>query len=105
MSWLKNAFEIERKKRDDLTEEELAVLEKLAARINRYGMTLPAIVLLESARPLGLVAGQVMVFFRPFISAFFNTAEYDLLASMLEHPNTIEILLSRIEALEQSTAK
>ncbi|MHC4644558.1 MAG: hypothetical protein ACYTBJ_03580 [Planctomycetota bacterium] len=105
MIWVKNAFAIEQKKTNELTDRERAVLEKLAGRINRHGMTLPAVVFLESVKPLGFVAGQAMVFFRPFVSAFFDTAEYDLLASMLEDRNTIEILLNRIEALGQKAAE
>ncbi len=99
---LKNAFEIKQTKPDELGEKEQAILEKLARKINKYGMALPAIIFLESVKPLSFVAGQVMVFFKPFISAFFNTREYDLLASMLEDRNAIEALLKKIEALEQN---
>ena len=105
MSWLKNAFEIKQTAPEDLGEKELALLEKLAKRIGQYRMALPAIIFLESIKPLSFVASQAMVFFKPFISAFFNTKEYDLLASMLEDRNTVDILLGRIEALEQDTGK
>ncbi len=105
MSWLKNAFEIKQTAPEELGAEELALLEKLAKRIGQYRMALPAIIFLESIKPLSFVASQAMVFFKPFISAFFNTREYDLLAAMLEDRNTLDILLSRIEALEQDTGK
>ena len=105
MSWLKKAFEIKQTAPDKLSEEELAVLEKLAKKISRHGMALPAIIFLESVKPLSFVAGQVMVFFKPFISAFFNTKEYDLFTTMLEDRNTVDILLSRIEAFERNTGK
>jgi hypothetical protein len=101
MNWFQKAFEIKDIKPEGLTEKERAVLEKLAVQVHQRGMGAPAIIFLESVKPLGFMAGQVMVFFRPFISAFFKTQEYDLLSDMLEERNTVEMLLNRIEALEQ----
>ena len=101
MNWFKKAFYIERKKPGELGEKENAVLDKLASKVHQRGMGVPAIIFLESVKPLSFMAGQVMVFFKPFISAFFKTEEYDLLSTMLEDRNTVEILLSRIETLEQ----
>lgn len=105
MNWFKKAFQIKQKKPEELAEKERAVLEKLAVKVHQRGISVPAIIFLESVKPLSFMAGQVMIFFRPFISAFFKTEEYDLLSSMLEDRNTIEILLNRIEALEQHTSR
>jgi hypothetical protein len=105
VSWFKNAFAIRKSDPGQLTEEQLAVLDKLAAKVCQYRLSLPATIFLESAKPLGLVGGQAMVCLRPFVNAFFNTREYDLLTSMLEDSNTVETLLNRIEALEQNSPK
>ena len=102
MSWIKNAFAIKSTDPKDFTPAEHALLEKLADKVYQRGMALPAILFLETVQPLNFVASQVMVFFKPFISAFFSTKEYDLLSSLLEDRNTIELLLRKIEILEQN---
>lgn len=103
MSWLKNAFAVKGEKPREYTEEECAVINKLAGKVHYYRMSVPAIIFLESSQPLNFVASQVMVFFKPFISAFFNTREYDLLQTMLEDRNTIEFLLKTIESYEENS--
>lgn len=103
MSWLKSAFAIKAETPKEYTDEELAILDKLAGKVQHYRMAVPAIIFLESVQPLNFVASQVMVFFKPFVSAFFSTREYDLLSNMLEERSAIEALLKRIEMLEEKT--
>ena len=100
MSWLKNAFALDKESSRPLTEQEEAVLDKLARKVHQHGLAVPAILFLESVKPLNFVAGQVMVFFQPMVGAFFSTREYDLFTSLLERRFTLEKLLEKIEALE-----
>jgi hypothetical protein len=83
-----------------LPEEESAVLEKLAKKVVEKSMTVPAIIFLESVKPLNFIGSQAMVFFEPMVQSVFNFRDYDTLRSALEKRPTIEMLIQRIEALD-----
>jgi len=80
-----------------LPEEEEAVLEKLARKVVDRGMTVPAILFLESVKPLNFIGSQTMVFFEPIVQTVFNFKDYDNLRSALEKRESVEILILRIE--------
>jgi hypothetical protein len=105
VSWLKNAFSVKEEKSREYTEEELAVMDKLVRKVHDYRMQVPALMFLESVKPLNFVASQAMVFFKPFVSAFFSTREYDIFTSLLEERETLEVLLTRIERYEDDAKK
>ena len=67
-----------------LTEREAAIMEKIAAKVVEWKMTVPAILFLESVKPLNYIGAQAMVFFEPFVQALFNIAEYDTFREMME---------------------
>jgi hypothetical protein len=81
-----------------LPDEELAVLDKLAGKVVEKGMTVPAIIFLESVKPLNFIGSQAMVFFEPIVQTVFNIKDYDTLRQALEKRETLEILLQKIEA-------
>lgn len=83
-----------------LTEEEEAVLEKLAKKTVERGMTIPAILFLESTKPVNFIMSQVLVFFEPIIQSVFNFKDYNNLQTALEKRETLEILLLKIEAYD-----
>ncbi len=83
-----------------LAEEEAAVIEKLAQKVVDRSMTVPAIMFLESVKPLNFIGSQAMVFFEPIVQSVFNFRDYDTLRTALEKRPTIEILIQRIEALD-----
>lgn len=85
---------------DTLTEEEHAVLEKLAHKTVDKGMTVPAILFLESIKPLNFITSQALVFFEPIVQSIFNFRDYDNLRTALEKRESIEILLRKIEELD-----
>ncbi len=60
-------------------------------------MSVPAVMFLESVRPLNFVGSQAMVFFKPIISRLFTSAEYDKLATILEKREVIDLLIKEIE--------
>ncbi|HLG42316.1 MAG TPA: hypothetical protein VI643_03040 [Planctomycetota bacterium] len=91
----KHAFAIGVK--EELTSEERAVLEKVAARIRARGLQLPAVVFLESARPLNMLGSQVMIGLQPFVELVASTGDYDALASALEKRISIDILMRLLE--------
>ena len=84
------------KGKEPLPEEESAVLDKLARKVVEKGMTVPAILFLESVKPLNFIGSQAMVFFEPIVQTVFNIKDYDTLRQALEKRQTIEILLNFI---------
>ncbi len=81
-----------------LTADETRVLERLAERVVELRLELPALLTLETARPLSLVAGQTMVFFEPVVQSLFRIADYRLYASLVERREALEALSRLIEA-------
>jgi hypothetical protein len=64
-------------------------------------MTVPAILLLESVKPLTFLGSQALLFFEPMVRAFFSVPEYDRVAALLERRESVEALLVRIEAKDE----
>ncbi len=91
----KHAFAIGVK--EELTPEERAVLDKVAAKIKARGLQLPAVVFLESTRPLNMLGSQVMIGLQPFVELVASTADYDALASALEKRISIDILMRLLD--------
>lgn len=80
-----------------LPADENAVLDKLAHKVVDKGWTVPAILFLESVKPLNYIGSQTMVFFEPIVQAVFNFKDYDILRTALEKRETLEVLLLKIE--------
>lgn len=82
---------------DTLSEEEDKLLERFAEAIVKRGLVAPAILFLESVRPLNFVASQSMLFFAPLVGAIFPRHEWEVLQGLLERRSSIEHIVSRIE--------
>jgi hypothetical protein len=82
---------------DKYSDHEKELLDKLARKVVHWKMSVPAIMALESVKPLNYIGSQAMVFFEPMIQSLFNLADYDTLRLMLERRETIEMLLLRVE--------
>jgi len=80
--------------------EEAAVLEKVAKKVVEWKMTVPAIIFLESVKPLNYIGAQAMVFFEPIVQAIFSIKDYDSFRVAMERRENVENLLQRIEALD-----
>lgn len=63
----------------------------------RYRMTVPAILFLESVKPLSFVGSQAMYFFEPMVRAIFPVPEYERFAALMERRESVEALLVAIE--------
>jgi hypothetical protein len=82
-----------------LSDEDRALLDRLAGGLARRGLATVAILFLESARPLGWVAAQTLHFFRPLVGGVVRDAPaYDRLAGLLERRGAVELLIRRLEA-------
>jgi hypothetical protein len=78
-------------------EADLALLGRVADRVVALRLEVPAILALESARPLSLVAGQSMIFFEPLVQAMFRIADYRRFATLIERRDTMERLVGLID--------
>ena len=81
-------------------EAEVVILQKLAAKVVEWKMTVPAILFLESVKPLNYIGAQAMVFFEPFVQTIFNLKDYDTFRIMMEKRENVEKLLLKIEELD-----
>ena len=97
MSLFKGHADIPDPDKTSLPAEEDAVLDKLAKKAVERGMSVPAILFLESVKPLNFIASQVMIFFEPVVQSVFNFQDYNTLRSALEKRESVEILLLKIE--------
>ena len=82
------------------TPEDEALLDRISNAVVRWGMTVPAIFLLESSKPLNFVGSQFLHFLSPMVNSVLNAQDMDRLALMLERRDTVEDLITRIEAAE-----
>jgi hypothetical protein len=85
---------------EPLKEREAAIMEKIASKVVEWKMTVPAILFLESVKPLNYIGAQTMVFFEPFVQALFNFSEYDTFREMMERRENVERLLLKIEEVD-----
>ena len=83
--------------RDEVTDEDLALLDRLAEFVARRHMETPAMLFLESTAPLNFVGSSVMAFFRPFVGMAFRTAEYERFERLLELRCSVPLLVDRIQ--------
>ena len=84
----------------ELTDRQRELLNRLADKVVQLRMATPAILFLESVRPLNYVGSQVMVFFAPLVRGFFGLPEWDELRLVLERRESIGYFLDLIEERE-----
>jgi hypothetical protein len=80
--------------------EDEALIAKVAERVARMRLTVPAIFMLESSKPLAFLGGQLLIFLEPFVQTLFNFAQYQRFALLMEDRDNWERLLRKLEDLE-----
>lgn len=85
---------------EPIPEDEERVLNKVAERVVRWKMTVPAIVFLESVKPLNYIGSQTLVFFEPIVQSIFDFKEYDSFRKAMERRENVERLMQKIEAAD-----
>jgi hypothetical protein len=84
-----------------VTQQQAKAAERVARFIVRFSMTVPAILTLESMRPLSFVGSQFMHVLSPSITAFLDVSDWDALAALLEDRRGVEYLIREIERLDE----
>lgn len=95
--WWRNAFAVEPPGPAQPTEAQQPIVDRLCREVVNRGMSVPALLLLESSRPLNFVSAQVIHFFTPLLSAITNPEGARLFAEYLEQRGSIPYLCDRIE--------
>jgi len=80
-----------------ITEHQEHLVNTLAEKIVKYRMTVPAILFLESVRPLNFIGSQAMLMFHPFLNVFFSATDIEEFSRFLEKRENMEILMEAIE--------
>lgn len=88
------------KEKEGLTPQQEEILTKIAKKVVDWKMSVPAILFLESVKPLNYIGSQMMAFFEPFVQTVFSWKDYDEFRRMMEERGTIEKLLQKIEHLD-----
>lgn len=74
-----------------------ALINRIAGEIVRRRMTTPAILFLESVKPLNFVGSQFLAFMDPILRLFLTIRDYDRLVRLLEKRESIERVIQAIE--------
>lgn len=89
--------------RDELmSAEDRAFLEGLARWLAERRLGSPAILFLESVKPLNFVGSQFLFFFEPMVKAFVGGQGYTRFAELMEDRDRVEAFLRMIEAAEEA---
>jgi hypothetical protein len=89
-----------------LSAEDLALLDRVAGRVVELRLEIPAILTLESVRPLTVIASQAMIFFEPMVQSLFRFSDYRRFTALIERREVPGLLVDRIErAAEAARAK
>ncbi len=97
MSLFKGQVDQPEENKPPIPEEEEEILEKVAMKAVEWRMAVPAIIFLESIKPLNYIGSQVMVFFEPIVQSLFNFKYYEAFRSAMERRENVENLLQKIE--------
>ena len=93
---IKHAFYIETSG-EATSDNENEFLERVATGITRRKLAAPAMLFLETFRPLNYIGSQTMVFFRPVASIIFPIVKYDKVLNVLEKRDSINRLIKLLE--------
>lgn len=83
---------------EDHEEEDYTdLIEKIAKAIVSRQLTVPAIILFESVKPLSFLGNQLLIFANPVVSLIVQSKDYYLFVKMSEDRENLEKLIVAIE--------
>ena len=99
MSWWKHAFAVEPDGPAVPTPEQAAIIDALCQRVVDRGMALPAILFLESTKPLGPMAAQSLLLLQPWFELAVDRNQLHVLTKFLDRRGSFETLCRRLEEM------
>jgi hypothetical protein len=82
---------------DDGEEDYSELIGKIADAVVVRQLTVPAIVFLESVKPLAFLGNQLMIFLNPMVSLIVASEDYYRFVRMIENRDNVEKLIETIE--------
>ncbi|MCL1826788.1 MAG: hypothetical protein FWG20_01990 [Candidatus Cloacimonetes bacterium] len=76
------------------------LIEKTAKFFAERRMGAPAILFIESFRPLHFLGSQAMYFLSPFVTTLFDSKEFEEMAAILDSEENVKYLINRIDELD-----
>ncbi len=73
------------------------LIERITKRILDLKLEIPAILFLESIKPISFIASQFFVFLEPFVNSIFSFKNYQRFYKMLEDRENIERIIEELE--------
>ena len=102
---LKHAFAIGKSESFSPNKKEEAVVEKVCNEIVKRHVTLPAIVMLETFRPLNYLGSQLMHFFHPIISSILTIDGYSDFTTLLEKRESVDYIINKLKSIDDKKTK
>ena len=85
----------------EITPDEIDLAERVAVFLVKRCLTSPALMLLETGRPLNFLGSQFLIFLSPFVSIIFSKAqEFDRFTHFLAKRKSIDCLIHKIIEVE-----
>ena len=102
LAGLRHAFAVS-PEADRLTAEDEEIVHKVAQGVVRRHLAAPAVMLLESVRPLNFLGSQTLAFFEPIVSVILDASKCRRFRELLEKRSTVPALIDAIEREEDVT--
>lgn len=105
MQWLKHAFAVDPPGPAEPSDAQRPLVDRLCREIVRRHLTTPALVLLETSRPLNVIGASLLHFLAPLLSVFTDGKQLEQFARFLARRGSMEYLCRRLEALEAEATR
>ena len=79
--------------------------ERIARRINRHGLTVPALMYLQMHKPLAGVGGALIHIIAPGLDWLLGEQDTEALAALIGDRQEVEGLIARVEELDTKREK
>jgi hypothetical protein len=73
------------------------LIEQIAGQVSRWKLTVPAILILEAAKPFSFIASQGLLLSEPLLSFLYEEPRVSDYASLLSERSNVERLIARLE--------
>ncbi len=80
-----------------LDDKSIEILRDIAKFVVKKRLETPALMFLETFRPMNFIGSQLMAFFEPFIGSFLKSKKYEDLIEILNDRRSISSLIDLIE--------
>lgn len=91
---------------EEMTPDETeALIEKAATAISARGLNLPALLLLESHKPLSYLGSQAAITFSPFLVPIFGFDKVNDYSRLFSKRENVERLLERLDSKSKNPSE